>query len=118
MATDAMTDEEIRDYLDDNGYPPHVVRGGSAGLVERWRAFVSEAQAGYRYRLEDYRSDLDLRGVIQVVGLGEDDGVREADERFRQLLKATYIRLWESMAGEPFGTSVTRGTSVGNWRGI
>ena len=56
-----MTDAEIRDYLRDNGYPSHIVRGGREGLVRRWRQFVTEVEQGYEFGLEDYRNDLDVR---------------------------------------------------------
>ena len=97
-----MTDEEIVMYLDDNGYPPHIVKAGRPGLVGRWREFVSEVEQGYQYRLEDYRHDLDLRGVIAQLGLDDDPTVQEADERLRQMLVGRENRIWESMAGEPF----------------
>lgn len=97
-----MRDEEIRDYLDDNGYPPHIVAGGADGLIHRWQEFVTEVEAGYRYGLEDYRNDLDLRGVIELVGLGENMEVERADSRLRALLTDTDTRVWESSAGQPF----------------
>lgn len=97
-----MTAQEIYDYLEDNGYPSHIVRGGAEGLIRRWQDFVTELEAGYLHRLEDYRHDLDLRGVIQTLGMGEDATVRNADERLRPLLTDTHVRVWESMAGEPF----------------
>jgi hypothetical protein len=34
--------------------------------------------------------------------LGLDDEVRDADERFEQLLTPAASRVWESMPGEPF----------------
>lgn len=89
-----MNPEEIQAYLDDNGYPPHVVEAGGPGLVTRWREFVREVEAGYRYRLNDYRHDLDLRGIIQLAGLEAE--VREADTAFEELLTARHIRVWES----------------------
>ena len=98
MATDA----EIVDYLADNGYPEHIVRGGREGLIRRWSEFVQEVEHGYRYRLDDYRYDLDLRGVIAVLGLGDDPIVRAADERLRPMLTGTDNRVWESMAGDAF----------------
>src|SRR5665213_2250029 len=60
----AMTDEEMAAYLRENGYPEHVVRAGRAGLIERWAKFVAEVERGYRFGLEDYRNDLDLRGIV------------------------------------------------------
>ncbi len=64
-----MTDQEMAAYLRENGYPEHVVRAGRAGLIDRWGKFVAEVERGYRYGLEDYRNDLDLRGIIAMLGL-------------------------------------------------
>jgi hypothetical protein len=89
-----MTDEEIQQYLIDNGYPDHIVRGGREGLVRRWRTFVREVEKGYEYGLEDYRNDLDIRGVIALLGL--DEQVAEEDERLDSLLTHREVRLWES----------------------
>jgi hypothetical protein len=96
-----MTDEEIVSYLDDNGYPPHIVRAGREGLIERWREFAREVEQGYPYGLEEYRHDLDLRGAIAVAGLDVDPKVQEADERLQNLLIGEH-RVWESFAGEAF----------------
>lgn len=96
------TDAEIIEYLADNGYPDHIVRGGRDGLIRRWRAFAQEVEQGYRYRLEDYRNDLDLRGVIAILQLDGDPSVSAADERLRPMLIATETRIWESMPGDAF----------------
>lgn len=95
-----MTDEEIVQYLADNGYPAHVVRGGKAGLIERYREFVEEVERGYRYTLEDYRNDLDVRGVIALVGL--DQEVQAWDKRLDAMLTARETRIWESNCEKPF----------------
>jgi hypothetical protein len=95
-----MTDSQLRDYLRENGYPEHIVRGGRKGLVERWKKFAEEVKQGYRFGLEDYRNDLDLRGVIALIG--QDEEVREADERLHAMLTATDQRVWESFGGDPF----------------
>jgi hypothetical protein len=87
-------------YLRENGYPEHVVRAGRAGLIERWRKFVEEVEHGYKLGLEDYRNDLDLRGIIAMLGLDED--VRELDRRFETLLTDSENRVWESSAADPF----------------
>jgi hypothetical protein len=57
---------------------------------------------GYRYRLEDYRNDLDLRGVIAILQLDGDPLVSAADERLKPMLAATENRVWESVAGDFF----------------
>jgi len=90
-----MTDAEIQSYLRDNGYPEHIVREGRAGLIRRWRDFVVEVERGYSLGLEDYRNDLDIRGIIALAG-AEDDDVRALDDRLSKLLIATHIRIWES----------------------
>ena len=69
MTDHEMTDEEMAAYLRENGYPEHIVRAGRAGLIERWRKFVEEVERGYKLGLEDYRNDLDLRGIIAMLGL-------------------------------------------------
>lgn len=95
-----MTEAEIQVYLDENGYPPHIVQAGSRGLVERWRGFVAEVERGYEYNLHNYRNDLDVRGLLRLFGL--DDEVREADQRFDDVLTGREVRVWESAPGDPF----------------
>src|SRR6266496_2767908 len=95
-----MTDDEIRQYLDDNGYPAHVVAGGREYLLKRYHDFVDEVERGYDYGLHEYRHDLDLRGAISVLELEAE--VAADDERLAGMLTPASERLWESMAGEPF----------------
>ena len=94
-----MTDEEMAAYLRENAYPEHLVQGGRAGLIERWRKFVQEVERGYKFGLEDYRNDLDLRGIIALLGL--DDQVRDLDQRFEVMLTDRQVRVWETSAGDP-----------------
>jgi hypothetical protein len=95
-----MTEEEMVQYLEDNGYPEHVRRGGSDGLIKRYREFVEEVERGYRFGLEDYRNDLDLRGILSLVDL--DAKVLELDERFNKMLTAHDKRVWETSGDNPF----------------
>jgi len=95
-----MTDEQMVAYLRQNGYPEHVVRAGRAGLIDRWRKFVESIEHGYKLGLEDYRNDLDLRGIIAMLGL--DGEVQELDRRFEAMLTDREKRVWETSAGEPF----------------
>lgn len=96
-----MTDPEIQEYLRANSYPEHVVRDGRAGLLRQWREFVGQVERGYPLGLEDYRNDLDVRAILMLAG-AEDDEVRALDHRFRTLLTATHVRVWESAEGAPF----------------
>ncbi|SRR5579871_1381710 len=95
-----MTDEEMAEYLRESGYPEHVIRAGRKGLIERWRHFVEEAEKGYRFGLEDYRNDLDVRGILRLVGL--DGQVAELDQRFEALLTDRSKRVWESAPDNPY----------------
>src|SRR5713226_4749345 len=96
-----MSDAEIQGYLSDNGYPEHVVRGGRAGLVRRWREFVEQVEKGYPLGLEDYRNDLDIRAIIEREQ-AEDEEIRALDARLKRMLTATKERVWESGVGEAF----------------
>jgi hypothetical protein len=96
-----MTDPELQNYLRDNGYPEHVVRGGRSGLVRRWREFVEQVERGYQLGIEDYRNDLDIRGILSLLGV-KDDEVHALDERLKALLTHTDLRVWESAPGDPF----------------
>lgn len=100
MRAIAVTDQEIRQFLEDNGYPRHVIEGGREYLLRRYREFVEEVERGYPYGLDEYRHDLDLRGVIAMLDL--DDHVGDADERLAAMLVPARERIWESMPGEPF----------------
>jgi hypothetical protein len=96
----AMNDHEMAAYLRENGYPEHIIRAGRAGLIERWRKFVGEVEHGYKFGLEDYRNDLDLRGIISMLGLDEE--VSDLDRRLEALLIERQKRIWESSGANPF----------------
>jgi hypothetical protein len=95
-----VTDEEIQTYLEDNGYPRHIVEGGREYLLRRYREFVEEVERGYDYGIHEYRHDLDLRGVIALLEL--DAEVADSDARLAAMLTETQYRIWESLPGEPF----------------
>ena len=97
-----MTEAEIQDYLDSNGYPAHIVRAGSAGLIRRWTAFVDEVARGYEYGIEDYRNDLDIRGILRLIAVEDDPAVTAADGRLQELLIHPGVRVWESSGGDPW----------------
>jgi hypothetical protein len=96
-----MTDAQVRHYLSENGYPEHVVREGRAGLLRRWREFIEQAERGYSLGIEDYRNDLDVRGII-ALAKADDAEVQALDERLRKLLTATKVRVWESGPDDAF----------------
>ena len=89
-----MTEREIKQFLGDNGYPAHVVKDGKKGLLKRWRTFVEEVERGYKLGLEDYRNDLDLRGIISILKL--DAEIVEYDARLKKMLAHPEILVWET----------------------
>lgn len=93
-----MTDQQLAEYLRENGYPEHTARQGREGLLRRWREFVEQVERGYNFNLEDYRNDLDVRAILALAGM-EDE---QLDARFEKMLTAREVRVWESAAGDPF----------------
>jgi hypothetical protein len=96
-----MTEAQVQDYLRENGYPEHLVREGRTGLLRRWREFVEQVERGYSLGIEDYRNDLDIRGIIALAKV-DDTEVHALDERLRELLTATDVRVWESGPDDAF----------------
>lgn len=96
-----MTDAQIQEYLRENGYPEHIARAGRAGLVERWRKFIEQVERGYSLGIEDYRNDLDIRGILRLAD-AEDTEVHALDARLEAFLTGTSVRVWESAPGDPF----------------
>ncbi len=96
-----MTDAHLREYLRENGYPEHVVKEGRAGLLRQWRDFIAQVERGYSLGIEDYRNDLDVRGII-AFAKAADAEVHALDSRLKKLLTATDIRVWESGPGDAF----------------
>jgi len=89
-----MTDEQVRNYLRENGYPEQVWRDGREGLIVRWREFVGDVEQGYTPSLYDYCNELDVRALIESCGLGEE--VQGEGERLKAVLTATDKRVWDS----------------------
>ncbi|HWE00244.1 MAG TPA: hypothetical protein VG345_14430, partial [Bryobacteraceae bacterium] len=63
--------DDIRDRLRARGAADYIVREGAEGLLSRWRAFVHAVETGYRFGLDDYRNDLDIRSLIEAAGLAD-----------------------------------------------
>lgn len=96
------TDAAIVAALTGRGAAPHIIQGGAAGLIARWREFVAQVESGYPLGLEEYRNDLDLRTLIAVVGLAP--RVRDEDARLRAALTAPDTEIWSSDAPDPWWT--------------
>jgi hypothetical protein len=96
----AGDEEAVRAALRRLGASPRVIEGGAAGLISGWRKFVESVERGYKFGLEDYRNELDLRTMIDAVGLASE--VAGEDQRLRALLVNTRQPLWESDAPDAF----------------
>src|ERR1051326_2850141 len=97
-----MTDEDVNERWRSRGVAAHLLDIGRNGLVDRWRAFVQEVETGYRLGLDDYCNDLDLREVIEAVGLGDDPEIRDLDARLAAQLQDTERRVWVSEYPDAF----------------
>jgi len=89
-----MTDEQVINYLRENGYPEQICSEGRQGLTRRWREFVADVEQGYTLSFFDYCNELDVRALIESCGMG--DEVREEDARFASMLTAKERRVWDS----------------------
>jgi hypothetical protein len=99
-AADQSFEAEVRAALRQLGASPRIVEEGAAGLISGWRKFVESVERGYKFGLDDYRNELDLRTLIAAVGLASQ--VASEDRRLRALLVNTRQPLWESDAPDAF----------------
>jgi len=106
----------VQDYLRKRGCAEHVVRGGLAGLLERWERVVDEVAAGYPLGLDDYLNDMDGReliaAVLQLAAPRERAAaaprLAAADERLRGLVAAAPGCLWGAGAAKEHGWTPER----------
>jgi hypothetical protein len=92
--------DEVRAKLRARRAADYIVREGAEGLLSRWREFVDAVESGYRFGLDDYRNDLDIRSLIEAVGLGAE--VTGEDARLRALLAHSDQPVWSSDAPNAF----------------
>jgi hypothetical protein len=93
-------DDQVRAKLRARGAADFIVREGAQGLLARWRELVDAVESGYRFGLDEYRNDLDIRSLIEAVGLGAE--VAGEDARMRALLAHTEQPVWSSDAPDAF----------------
>src|SRR4051812_21445025 len=95
-----VNNDAVRATLRERGASSRVIEGGAAGLLDNWRRFVESVEQGYKYGLDDYRNDLDLRTLIAVTGLSGQ--VAAEDNRLRAMLVNTRQPVWESDVPDAF----------------
>ena len=71
-------------------------------------------ERGYRLGLEDYRNDLDMRGILELAGAADDE-VQRTGRALEALLAPAERRVWESAPASPSGTSAIRATRAQIW---
>lgn|GEM_PF-1823165 len=92
-----MSEEEAKKFLKKDGWSDATWQGGAERLIKNWIYFVSEIESGsYGGNIEEYWNDLDTRKAIDRIGYGDNNEVKEADDRFRKLLIHTKVRIWGS----------------------
>src|SRR3984957_14243195 len=91
-----MIDAEINNKLRERGVADYLQGEGRDGLVARWRSFVEEVEQGYKLGIDDYQNDLNMREILEDVGLGNDPEVNALGERFRAQMQNTAVQTWKS----------------------
>lgn len=88
-----MTEEQVKIYLKEKGWPKNVWQGGREKLIQRWKDFVTDIgknECTRNWLIDDYWISLETRELIHDIG--SDENVKEEDERFRGILTATNIK--------------------------
>ena len=92
----------VADYLRKRGAPEHIVKSGLGGLVRSWERTVDEIETGYKWGLEEWLNDLDVRTLVfeivttlpgEVV-LGLMRRLNLADWRFMEATVKTQECVW------------------------
>jgi hypothetical protein len=85
--------DPVHAYLVTRGCPPHVVRAGLVGLLDRWRDVVDGIETGRDGALDGWRDDMDLRDLLAGALAASEPHERQAaaarlddaDERYRRV---------------------------------
>lgn len=103
--------DPVATWLRERGCSEQVVAGSLEGLLSSWERFVESVAEGYRFTLDDYLNDLDVRDLItgalavaaerDAVGAGA--GLARADARMRALVVPAGGCLWGEMVAEDEG---------------
>jgi hypothetical protein len=106
-----MTDDAVRDFLEAQEAPEHIVEGGLEGLVEQWENAVEDVEQIYPLGLDDYLDDMDGRQLIEgalTVAAPETrrsilPRLRQADERMKKVVVSAGRCLWGPQAADEHG---------------
>ena len=87
-----MVDDDIKRELSSLGCSKHVVEGGLEYLIQKWRSLVGRLAARYIRGVDEFRSDLYARSILEQVikrlprARSEQIGVEldSLDEEFRR----------------------------------
>ena len=90
------SNDEVRAYLKSRGVSDDIVAAGLPGIVARWES-IARAVDGYRFSLDDWLNDVDLRDVIAgALEVGGDHTLQsvsarlaKADDQFREATVAS-----------------------------
>ena len=59
--------DPVRELLKKHGASEPVVRGGLEGLVVKWEKTANDVAGGYKFDLDNYLNDVDVRQLIDDV---------------------------------------------------
>lgn len=60
-------DDPIRKYCLQKGYAQHVVNGGLDYLITKWEYIAMRMASGYRFGIDDFRNNMDIRRILGEV---------------------------------------------------
>ena len=94
--------DAVREFLDEQGCPEHMVDAGIDGLVEQWEYAVEDVEQGYPLGFDDYLDDMDGRQLLEgALAVAPAEQRREAlprlkaaDERMKAVLIPAKRCLW------------------------
>lgn len=104
-----MKDDPVRDRLKELGASEHIVSGGLDGLVKKWESIVESISTGYKWDLDEYLNDIDVRQLLEDVITRIADvspvlleRINAADELMRRSTKASKC-IWGEQAAHKEG---------------
>jgi hypothetical protein len=110
--------DAVREFLEAEGCPEHMIEAGLDGLIEQWEYAVEDVEEGYPLGFDDYLDDMDSRQLLEgslAVAPAEQrrdalPRVRAADERMKELLVTAPGCLWGADAAAEHGWTAEK-----NW---
>lgn len=106
-----MTNDPVRDFLEQMECSKQIINGGLKGLIEMWEEIVGEVEEGYAHGLDDYLNDMDARQLLHdamMLATVEQkkpflERVQAADARMQKITEPVGKCLWGREIAEEEG---------------